>query len=121
MTDTSPEPGPDLPLLGRLNRRGFRLVMLLDAMAVLGLAVGSMIWREGAPPWPTYPLGAYALSFSVSTVIFITVFYFGGLYEREPRLGGSRAVQRQLGLVGFLGRFLLGHWSGKVRVGEEAE
>lgn len=106
MTQTSPAPGPDLPLLGRLNRRGFRLVMLLDGTAVLGLAVGSMIWREGAPPWPTYPLGAYALSFSVSTVIFITVFYFGGLYEREPRLGGAAVLPRVARLSLAAGSFV---------------
>ena len=89
VTDASTRAGADVPL-GRLNRRGFRLVMLLDFLAVLGLAVASMLWRYGAPPWPTYPLGAYALSFGVSTVIFITAFYFGGLYEREPRLGERR-------------------------------
>lgn len=94
MTGTSPEPGTDLPLLGRLNRRGFRFVMLLDGLAVLGLAVGSMLWRYGTPPWPTYPIGAYALSFTVSTGLFITVFYFGGLYEREPRLGGAAVLPK---------------------------
>ncbi|WP_392542786.1 sugar transferase [Oryzobacter telluris] len=83
-----------LPLLGRLNARGFRLVMLLDALAVLLLAIVTMVWRFGDPPWPTYSLGAYAFSFSVSTLIFVVVFYFGGLYEREPRLGGDRVLAR---------------------------
>ena len=99
VTDASPG-GADVPLLGRLNRRGFRLVMLLDFLAVLGLAVASMLWRYGAPPWPTYPLGAYALSFGVSTVIFITAFYFGGLYEREPRLGERRCCPGGTSLAG---------------------
>ncbi|MFQ6170076.1 sugar transferase [Oryzobacter sp. R7] len=85
---SEPSRGRRRPLLGRLNRRGFRLVMLLDALAVLLLAVGVMLYRFGVPPWPTYTLGAYAFSFSVSTLIFVVAFYFGGLYEREPRLGG---------------------------------
>ena len=106
MTDASPGRVPDVPLLGRLNRRGFRLVMLLDFLAVLGLAVASMLWRYGAPPWPTYPLGAYALSFGVSTVIFITAFYFGGLYEREPRLGGAAVLPRAARLSLAAGSFV---------------
>jgi hypothetical protein len=64
----------DRPLLARLNSRGFRLVMVLDGMAVLGLAVGTMLWRYGLPPWPTYPNGAYAVSFTVSTLIFVSAF-----------------------------------------------
>ena len=107
MTDTSPEPGTDLPLLGRLNRKGFRLVMLLDGLAVLGLAVGSMLYRFGWPSqWPTYSIGAYALSFAVSTLIFIAAFYFGGLYEREPRLGGAAVLPRVARLSLAAGSFV---------------
>ncbi|GAA4400581.1 exopolysaccharide biosynthesis polyprenyl glycosylphosphotransferase [Fodinibacter luteus] len=102
MTDARRE----LPLLGRLNRRGFRLVMVLDGLAVVGLMVGSMLWRYGVPPWPTYPIGAYALSFTVSTVIFLTAFYFGGLYEREPRLGGAAVLPRVAGLSLAAGSFV---------------
>jgi lipopolysaccharide/colanic/teichoic acid biosynthesis glycosyltransferase len=94
------------PLLGRLNRRGFRVVMLLDGAAVFGLTVGIMLYRFGLPPWSVYPLGAYALSFSVSTLIFLSAFYFGGLYEREPRLGGAavlpRAARLSLGAGSFV-------------------
>ncbi|MDF3045798.1 MAG: exopolysaccharide biosynthesis polyprenyl glycosylphosphotransferase [Ornithinibacter sp.] len=100
---TAPSTRRDARLLGRLNRRGFRLVMVLDTLAVFGLAVGSMVYRFGPPgQWPTYPIGAYALSFSVSTLIFIAAFYFGGLYEREPRLGGAAVLPRaaRLALAG---------------------
>ena len=69
MSETSPERGPVTPLLRRLNRRGFRLVMLLDGLAVFGLSLLSMVAREGAPPWPTYTVSAYLLSFSISTLI----------------------------------------------------
>jgi lipopolysaccharide/colanic/teichoic acid biosynthesis glycosyltransferase len=95
-----------LPLLGRLNRRGFRLVMLLDALAVLLLAVGTMVWRFGDPPWPTYSLGAYAFSFTVSTLIFVVAFYFGGLYEREPRLGRGPVLSRVARLSLAAGSFV---------------
>lgn len=106
MADPSPVPSPEPRLLTRLNRRGFRLVMLLDAMAVFGLSVLSMVVRNGAPPWPTYPLSAYALSFTVSTLIFIFAFYFGGLYEREPRLGGAAVLPKAARLSLAAGSFV---------------
>ncbi len=106
MADPSPVPAPEPRLLTRLNRRGFRLVMLLDAMAVFGLSVLSMVVRNGAPPWPTYPLSAYALSFTVSTLIFIFAFYFGGLYEREPRLGGAAVLPKAARLSLAAGSFV---------------
>ena len=68
---STPSPGTDRPILARLNSRGFRLVMLLDGAAILGLAVGSMWWRYGLPPWPTYPTGAYTVSFAVSPAMLI--------------------------------------------------
>jgi exopolysaccharide biosynthesis polyprenyl glycosylphosphotransferase len=37
--------------------------------------------------WPTYPMSHYVIGFSIATAINITVNYFAGLYEREPRLG----------------------------------
>ena len=104
---TQPSTRREARLLGRLNRRGFRLVMLLDGLAVLGLTVLSMLYRFGGPAgWPTYPLGAYALSFAVSTLIFIAAFYFGGLYEREPRLGGAAVLPRAARLSLAAGSFV---------------
>jgi lipopolysaccharide/colanic/teichoic acid biosynthesis glycosyltransferase len=106
VSDTSPDGGPVTPLIRRLNRRGFRLVMVLDGLAVFGLSVLSMVVRYGAPPWPTYSLSAYLLSFSVSTLIFIFAFYFGGLYEREPRLGGAAVLPRAARLSLAAGSFV---------------
>ncbi len=106
MSEPNPAPEPEPRLLTRLNRRGFRLVMLLDGLAVLGLTIGSMLWRFGLPPWPTYNLAAYATSFVVATLVFLFSFYFGGLYEREPRLGGSavlpKAARLSLAAGGFV-------------------
>jgi lipopolysaccharide/colanic/teichoic acid biosynthesis glycosyltransferase len=104
---TAPGTRREARLLGRLNRRGFRLVMLLDTLAVLGLSVGFMVYRFGQPAdWPTYSTGAYALSFSVSTLIFIAAYYFGGLYEREPRLGGAAVLPRAARLSLAAGSFV---------------
>ncbi|MBM6400644.1 sugar transferase [Phycicoccus sonneratiae] len=106
MSDPSPASQPEPRLLTRLNRRGFRLVMLLDGLAVLGLAVGTMLVRNGLPPWPTYPLAAYSVSFSVSTLIFLVAYYFGGLYEREPRLGGAAVLPKAARLSLAAGSFV---------------
>ena len=54
MTEPSTSQGPVAPLLRRLNRRGFRLVMLLDGLAVFGLSVAVMFYRFGRPAsWPS--------------------------------------------------------------------
>lgn len=37
--------------------------------------------------WPTYPLSHYAVGFAVATGLHMAVYYFGGLYEYEQRLG----------------------------------
>jgi lipopolysaccharide/colanic/teichoic acid biosynthesis glycosyltransferase len=95
------DPTGELPLLTRLNRRGFRLVMLLDTVALYTIAVGTMLVRELLDPrsgglldWPTYPIPAYLLSFTFVTALFIASLYFGGMYEREPRLGAPSALPR---------------------------
>jgi exopolysaccharide biosynthesis polyprenyl glycosylphosphotransferase len=82
-------------LLGRLNRRGFRLLMLLDAVAMFAASVAVMLVRFGVD-WPDYPTWLYLVSFGVTTVIFVASFYLGGLYEREPRLGAPPVLPRAL-------------------------
>ncbi|NHA68658.1 sugar transferase [Phycicoccus flavus] len=106
MTDEAPESEPEPRLLTRLNRRGFRLVMLLDAVGVLALMLVVMVSRFGALPWPTYTVGQYAFSFAVSTLVFLVTFYFGGLYEREPRLGGSGVFAKAARLALAAGSFV---------------
>jgi lipopolysaccharide/colanic/teichoic acid biosynthesis glycosyltransferase len=80
-------------LLARLNRRGFRLLMLADAVVLTVILVGSMIWRDGLD-WPTFPPATYAVSFPIVLSIFLSSLYFGGLYEREPRLGAPPVLPR---------------------------
>jgi exopolysaccharide biosynthesis polyprenyl glycosylphosphotransferase len=100
-TEVGPDtdaPGPggaehDEPLLGRLNRLGFRLIMLLDAVSIFAIALGTMVFRYELD-WPSYSVGLYLFSFVVTTGIFMAALYFGGLYEREPRLGAPPVLPR---------------------------
>jgi lipopolysaccharide/colanic/teichoic acid biosynthesis glycosyltransferase len=87
------EPASEAALLTRLNRRGFRLVMLADAVILLAVMVGSMLVRFDLR-WPTYPLATYLGSFATIAAIFVASIYFGGLYEREPRLGAPPVLPR---------------------------
>jgi exopolysaccharide biosynthesis polyprenyl glycosylphosphotransferase len=89
------DPTGELPLLTRLNRRGFRLVMLLDGLAMYAIAVGTMLVRDGLQ-WRTYPTPLYLFSFAAVTLLFVATLYFGGLYEREPRLGAPSVLPRAM-------------------------
>jgi lipopolysaccharide/colanic/teichoic acid biosynthesis glycosyltransferase len=97
---TAPVQGDPGTLLGRLNRRGFRLLHVADAVVLLGLAVLIMLVRFGIA-WPSYAVNAYLVSFVITTFIFQVGLYFAGLYEREPRLGSPALLPR-------IGRAILG-------------
>lgn len=101
--------------------RGFRFLFVLDAIGLLALMVLISIVRFGFS-WPTYPLSHYAVGFAIAAVIHLTVGYFAGLYEREPRLGSRpwlpRVTVATLIAVGFdglmailLNRFLMPRFS----------
>ena len=86
------------PYLARLNERGFRLVQVMDGLAIVVLLVASMVVRYGRE-WPTYPMPRYAISFAIITAVTLTVLYLGGLYDREPRLGAPSVLPRVVRLV----------------------
>ena len=101
-----------MPLLARLNARGFRLVMLADAL-VLFAAMALLTWVRiaYAPVFQrflpfaqedslTAPLRNYALGYATFTMLFLASYYFGGLYERELRLG-QRPVLPQVASLTF--------------------
>lgn len=73
-------------LLTGLHGRGIRALMAADAAALLLVMVGVNLVRFGVD-WPTYPTSTFALGFVGATAIHLLVFYFGGLYEPEQRLG----------------------------------
>ena len=71
---------------GFLRKLGFRYLYLIDATTLFGLMVAITTARFGLD-WPTYPLSHYAVGFAVATALHMAVYYFGGLYEYEQRLG----------------------------------
>ncbi|MEY3019107.1 MAG: hypothetical protein RLZZ272_91 [Actinomycetota bacterium] len=90
------------PVLRRLNRRGFRLLHVADAAGLAAVTVVTMLVRFGLT-WPTYPVGLYLASFAITVSILLTFLYFGGLYEREPRLGAPPVLPRVARQLAFAG------------------
>lgn len=95
---TAPVQGDPGHLLGRLNRHGFRILYVVDALALSSVTLLTMVVRFRLS-WPNYSVGAYLASFAVTIGIFLMAVYFGGLYEREPRLGSPPALPRILRVV----------------------
>ena len=90
---TAPVQGDPGHLLGRLNRRGFRLLHLADAALLSTAVIAIMLVRFGTS-WPTYTVRQYLVSFAITVAIFQLSLYFAGLYEREPRLGSPALMPR---------------------------
>jgi exopolysaccharide biosynthesis polyprenyl glycosylphosphotransferase len=77
--------------------RGFRFLSVLDAMALFSLMFAISLVRFGFTlTWSIYPMSYYLIGFSIATLIHLTVNYFTGLYEREPRLGARPWLPRAL-------------------------
>ncbi len=69
-----------------LRRLGFRYLYLTDAATLFALMAAITTVRFGLV-WPTYPVTHYLAGFGAATALHIGVYYFGGLYEYEQRLG----------------------------------
>jgi FlaA1/EpsC-like NDP-sugar epimerase len=98
------------PLLARLNAKGFRLIMVADAIVLWStmaavVAARIYVFNGGERVRLTAPVRNYAIAFAIFTVIFIATYYFGGAYERELRLG-QRAALPQIASLSF-GAWLL--------------
>jgi exopolysaccharide biosynthesis polyprenyl glycosylphosphotransferase len=77
--------------------RGFRFLVVLDAVALYAVMVVISFVRFGFSfDWDTYPLSRYFVGFAIATAIHLAVNYFAGLYEREPRLGVRPWLPRTL-------------------------
>ena len=77
--------------------KGFRFLVVLDAVALYSLMVIISFVRFGFSfDWDTYPLSRYFVGFAIATAIHLIVNYFTGLYEREPRLGVRPWLPRAL-------------------------
>lgn len=83
-------------LYRRLGRLGFRWLYVLDAVVVLASGAVVMTVRFGVD-WPQP--GESLLGLVAFTVLVQVVFYFGGLYERQSRLGNRQWFARVAGLT----------------------
>ena len=83
-TAVGPEAGMMHMLYHRAFRAGFRWLYVLDAVGLLLTMVVVMVVRFGTE-WSA-PLSQGA-GIVVATAILQTCFYFGGMYERQQRLG----------------------------------
>ena len=72
---------------------GLRWIHAVDAAALFSLMTAITVGRFGLA-WPTYPPHHYAAGFALATALHMTVYYFGGLYEREQRLGRPPQLPR---------------------------
>ena len=101
MTPTPPPSSPAaLPepsgLYLRLWRAGFRWLYMLDAVGILAVAVLVTVVRFGTD-WPEP--GELLVGMVALTAILQLVFYFGGLYEKQARLGHRMWFARVVGLT----------------------
>ena len=80
----------------RLWHGGFRLLYIVDALGVFLVLVVVMAIRFGMD-WPE-PAASWT-GIVVATVLVQVVFYFGGLYEKQMRLGQRMWFSRVAGLT----------------------
>ena len=100
----TPTPPPSLPaalpepsgLYLRLWRAGFRWLYVLDAVGILAVTVLVTVVRFGTD-WPEP--GELLVGMVALTAILQLVFYFGGLYEKQARLGHRMWFARVVGLT----------------------
>jgi len=87
--------------LARLPQRRTRALLALDAVGLFSLMMAIHGVRYALDLMTTvYPLQNYVIGFGIATGIHLAVLYFGGLYEREERLGSRPRLPRALALIG---------------------
>jgi len=82
------------------EQSGFRLMYLADMVSLFGSAMLISFIRWGTE-WPTYRFVSYVAGFLVVTAVHVVVAYFGGLYERDHRLGATSRLPRIASLTGI--------------------
>ena len=95
--------------ISALNARGFRLLYLLDAVTVyltLWLITLALIVVRTGFDAASYR-ERYAWTYLVIVGVHLAVFYFGGLYDRQRRLGARPTTARLVGSV-WLASLLVG-------------
>ena len=76
----------EVRVIRQLRSRGFRYLHLIDPVALYALMIGITVARFGFD-WPTYARSHYFVGFAFATGIHVAIYYFGGMYEYEQRLG----------------------------------
>lgn len=72
---------------------GFRWMYIADAAALGGLMVAITMVRFGTS-WPQFRVVSYVTGFAVAVVVHLVVAYFGGMYDRENRLGNLSRLSK---------------------------
>ena len=88
----------------RLWHAGFRWLYIVDAIAVFSVMVLVNLIRFGTQ-WPEKT--EMWIGIIVATFIFQIIFYFGGLYEKQVRLG-QRMWFSQVAVITFIGLLVIG-------------
>ena len=96
MNDVTQPPAVARRLYLRLWHAGFRWLYVVDALGVFSVLVIVMVIRFGMD-WPE-PAASWT-GIAVATVLVQVVFYFGGLYEKQMRLGQRMWFSRVAGLT----------------------
>lgn len=87
-------PAVSRPADGHLREQtGFRWMYIAD-ICVLFASMMLIAFARWQTDWPSYSMTEYLFGFAVVTVIHVVVAYFGGLYEREHRLGTTSRLAR---------------------------
>ena len=86
MSSPVTEASPARAVLLRLQAGGFRFLYVIDAVTLFASMHLITSVRFGFD-WPTFSYSYYLAGFSLATLIHLSVYYFGGLYEYEQRLG----------------------------------
>jgi exopolysaccharide biosynthesis polyprenyl glycosylphosphotransferase len=71
----------------------FRWMYMADGLGLFTLMVLITTVRFG-PDWPLFSRQSYLIGFMVATIVHLAVLYFGGLYDREHRLGNPSRLAR---------------------------
>lgn len=67
----------------------------VDAVALFALMLLITLVRFGSS-WPNYSVNSYLIGFVIATAVYIVSSYFGGLYDRQHRLGNYSPLARAL-------------------------
>ena len=86
-----------------LRKFGFRYLIVADALVIFSSTACITALRFGTG-WPSYSITYHLIGFGLATLIHLFVYYFGGLYEYEQRLGRPSWLPRvsALSLFAFL-------------------